>query len=762
MMTPTTGSALQGRATMLAKPAVKPRARGTAAARRMHAPSSPVAATGNGNGSSSSGGNAGGGASSSSASSSASSASSAGTAFDPRLSSDEIELWDDNGGPPTPLLDTVNYPVHLKNLSLPQLRQLCNELRSDIIHIVSKTGGHLGASLGVTELTVALHYVFNTPDDRIVWDVGHQAYGHKILTGRRSKMSTIRQGGGLSGFTNRSESEYDPFGAGHASTSVSAALGMAVGRDFKGRKNNCIAVIGDGAITGGMAYEAMNHAGFLDTNMVVILNDNQQVSLPTQYNGKNQDPVGGLSSALARLQANKPLRELREIAKGVSKQLPEPLQEATAKIDEYARGMISGSGSTLFEELGLYYIGPVDGHNLDDLIAVLQDVKSAATVGPVLVHVITEKGRGYAPAEAASDKMHGVGKYDPLTGVQVKAKSKAGSYTNYFADALVAEAELDSRVVGIHAAMGGGTGMNRFEKRFPDRTFDVGIAEQHAVTFAAGLATEGLVPFCAIYSSFLQRGYDQVVHDVSLQSLPVRFALDRAGLVGADGATHCGAFDTAYLGCLPNMVLMAPSNEAELCHAVATAIAIDDRPSALRFPRGTGIGVDMAALGVNPTTFKGKPWEIGKGVVLRSGRDVAFVCYGTLVNSALEAAEMLQQQAGVSATVVDMRFCKPLDTALLRSLAKEHEAIVTVEEGAIGGFASHVVQFLALDGALDLGKLKIRPMTLPDKYIEHGTQADQLAEAGLSSSHMAATALSVLGKKDAVASVRAAAGTRMV
>lgn len=403
-------------------------------------------------------------------------------------------------------------------------------------------------------------------------------------------MSTIRQGGGLSGFTNRTESEYDPFGAGHSSTSVSAALGMAVGRDFKARKNSCIAVIGDGAITGGMAYEAMNHAGFLDTNMIVILNDNQQVSLPTQYNGKNQDPVGGLSSALARLQANRPLRELREIAKGVSKQLPEPLQEATAKIDEYARGMISGSGSTLFEELGLYYIGPLDGHNLDDLIAVLQDVKSAATVGPVLVrgsssferererekrkqekkptfsffffhllptqpnpdllqvHVITEKGRGYAPAEAASDKMHGVGKYDPRTGVQVKAKTKAGSYTNYFADALVAEAELDSRVIGIHAAMGGGTGMNRFERRFPDRTFDVGIAEQHAVTFAAGLATEGLVPFCAIYSSFLQRGYDQVVHDVSLQNLPVRFALDRAGLVGADGATHCGAFDTAYLG----------------------------------------------------------------------------------------------------------------------------------------------------------------------------------------------------------------------
>ena len=414
------------------------------------------------------------------------------------------------------------------------------------------------------------------------------------------------------------------------------------------------------------------------------------MSLPTQYNGKNQDPVGALSSALARLQANRPLRELRELAKGVTKQLPEPLQEATAKIDEYARGMISGSGSTLFEELGLYYIGPVDGHNLDDLVAVLQEVKATETVGPVLIHVITEKGRGYAPAEAASDKMHGVGKYDPITGAQVVAKAAAPSYTNVFADALIAEAELDPRIVGIHAAMGGGTGMNRFEQRFPDRTFDVGIAEQHAVTLAAGLATEGLAPVVAIYSSFLQRGYDQVVHDVSLQSLPVRFAMDRAGLVGADGATHCGAFDTAFMGCLPNMVLMAPSNEAELCNAVATAIAIDDRPSCLRFPRGVGLGVDMAAAGVGPNC-KGTPWEVGKGVVRRQGRDVAIVAFGTLVNASLDAARQLEA-AGVSATVVDARFCKPLDTDLLRRLAKEHPAMITVEEGSVGGFAAHVMQ----------------------------------------------------------------------
>lgn len=667
------------------------------------------------------------------------------------LSVDELEAWSQEGaGPPTPLLDTINYPVHLKNLGLTDLKKLCKELRADLIHTVAKTGGHLGSSLGVVELTLALHYVFNTPEDKFIFDVGHQAYIHKMLTGRRGKMHTIRKQGGLSGFTKRSESPYDPFGAGHSSTSISAALGMAVGRDVKGRKNNVVAVIGDGAITGGMAYEAMNHAGFLDTNMIVILNDNQQVSLPTQYNGKNQEPVGALSSTLARLQANRQLRELREIAKGVTKQLPGVIQNATAKIDEYARGMISGTGSTLFEELGFYYIGPVDGHNLQDLIDVLLEIKATETVGPVLLHVVTEKGRGYLPAESASDKMHGVVQYDTVTGKQVKATSQTQSLTNYFADALVAEARKDARIVGIHAAMGGGTGMNRFEKVFPERVYDVGIAEQHAVTFAAGLACEGLAPFVAIYSSFLQRGYDQVVHDVSLQSLPVRFAMDRAGLVGADGATHCGAFDVAYMACLPNMVVMAPSNEAELINMVATCAEIDDRPSCFRFPRGSGIGVDLASEGVAPD-FKGTPVPIGKMRLRRSGADVVLVGYGNPVNDCLAAAELLQQ-AGISATVVDARFCKPLDTSFLRKLAREHPVMITVEEGSIGGFAAHVMQFLCLEGLLD-GNLKFRPMTLPDRYIEHGTQAEQLAEAGLDASHIAATVLTVLGKKKAVGSL---------
>jgi 1-deoxy-D-xylulose-5-phosphate synthase len=555
-------------------------------------------------------------------------------------------------------------------------------------------------------------------------------------------MSTIRTQGGLSGFTNRSESPYDPFGAGHSSTSLSSALGMAVGRDFKGRRNNVIAVIGDGAITGGMAYEAMNHAGFLDKNMIVILNDNQQVSLPTQYNGRNQEPVGALSSALARLQANRQLRELREIAKGVTKQLPDVVQNATAKIDEYARGMISGTGSTLFEELGFYYIGPVDGHNLQDVIDVLTEIKATETVGPVLLHVVTEKGRGYLPAETASDKMHGVVQYDTITGQQVKSKSK--SYTNYFADALVAEMKADSRIVGIHAAMGGGTGMNRVEKAYPERVFDVGIAEQHAVTFAAGLACEGIIPFCTIYSTFIQRGYDQVVHDVSLQNLPVRFAMDRGGLVGADGATHCGAFDVTFMACLPNMVVMAPSNEAELVNMVATAVAIDDRPSCFRFPRGNGLGIDLVSQGITPD-LKGTPLEVGKGVVRREGSDVALLGYGNSVNECLAAAEVLAA-AGVSATVVDARFCKPLDSTLVRRLATEHPVLISVEEGSIGGFAAHVMQFLALEGLLD-GNLKFRPMTLPDRYIEHGTQAEQLAEAGLTAKHIAATALTVLGKK---------------
>lgn len=561
-------------------------------------------------------------------------------------------------------------------------------------------------------------------------------------------MKSLRQTGGLAGFTKRAESSYDPFGAGHSSTSVSAGLGMAVGRDLKNKKNHVVSVIGDGAITGGMSYEAMNHAGFLDKNMIVILNDNQQVSLPTQYNGRNQDPVGALSSALARLQANRPLRELREIAKGVTKQLPEPIQEATVKIDEYARGMISGSGSTLFEELGLYYIGPVDGHNLDDLIAVLKEVKSTETVGPVLLHIVTEKGRGYLPAESASDKMHGVVKYDVKTGKQFKKQGKTMSYTNYFADALVAEAEQDSRVVAVHAAMAGGTGLYRFEKKFPDRVFDVGIAEQHGVTFSAGLACEGLIPFCTIYSTFLQRGYDQVVHDVCLQNLPVRFAMDRAGLVGADGSTHCGAFDIAYMACLPNMIVMAPSNEAELIHMVATAASIDDRPSCLRYPRGNGVGVDLAAESIGPD-MKGTPLEIGKGVVRREGTDVALVGYGSGVMESLKAASMLSEK-GVSCTVVDARFCKPLDGALLKQLAAEHPVMITVEEGSVGGFGCHVLSFMALEGLLD-GGVKVRPMTLPDRFIDQGAYSDQLSEAGLTASHITSTALKLLGKsKDAM------------
>ena len=664
------------------------------------------------------------------------------------VSLDEIRGWRENG-PATPVLDSVNYPVHIRNFSTKQLKELSKEVRSEVINSVSNSGGHLGSSLGVVELTVALHHVFNTPDDKIIFDVGHQAYPHKILTGRRKEMSTIRKSGGLSGFTKRDESEYDPFGAGHSSTSISAGLGMAVGRDMKGRKNNVISVIGDGAITGGMAYEAMNNAGYLDSNMIIILNDNKQVSLPTQYNGKTQDPVGGLSNTLARIQANKPLRELREIAKDVTRGLPGPIPDLTAKIDEYARGMISGSGSTLFEELGLYYIGPVDGHNIDELTAILKEVKNTESIGPVLIHVMTEKGSGYLPAMTASDKMHGVSTYDVQTGKQNKPVTKTMSYTNYFADSLIAEAERDSRIVGIHAAMGGGTGLNRFEKRFEDRTFDVGIAEQHAVTFAAGLACEGLVPMCAIYSTFLQRGYDQIVHDVALQNLPVRFAMDRAGLVGADGATHCGAFDVAYLACVPNMVVMAPSNEAELCHMVATSIAIDDRPSAFRFPRGNGIGVDMAANGVG-SDLKGQVLEIGKGVVRREGTDIAVVGYGQSVNQCLAAAEMLSEH-GISVTVVDARFCKPLDTGLLRRLAKEHPAMITVEEGSIGGFGSHVMNFLALEGLLD-GNLKFRPMCLPDKWIEHGSPAQQLEEAGLTSSQIASTVLAVLGRpKDSLA-----------
>ncbi|KAK8671067.1 hypothetical protein V6N13_037676 [Hibiscus sabdariffa] len=641
--------------------------------------------------------------------------------------------------PPTPLLDTINYPIHMKNLSVKELKQLADELRSDVIFNVSKTGGHLGSSLGVVELTVALHYVFNAPRDKILWDVGHQSYPHKILTGRRDKMHTMRQTNGLAGFTKRAESEYDCFGTGHSSTTISAGLGMAVGRDLKGERNNVVAVIGDGAMTAGQAYEAMNNAGYLDSDMIVILNDNKQVSLPTANLDGPIPPVGALSSALSRLQSNRPLRELREVAKGVTKQIGGPMHELAAKVDEYARGMISGSGSTLFEELGLYYIGPVDGHNIDDLVSILKEVKTTKTTGPVLIHVVTEKGRGYPYAERADDKYHGVVKFDPATGKQFKGSSVTQSYTTYFAEALIAEAEADKNIVAIHAAMGGGTGLNLFLRRFPERCFDVGIAEQHAVTFAAGLACEGLKPFCAIYSSFMQRAYDQVVHDVDLQKLPVRFAMDRAGLVGADGPTHCGAFDVTFMACLPNMVVMAPSDEAELFHMVATAAAIDDRPSCFRYPRGNGIGVQL------PPGNKGVPLEIGKGRVLIEGERVALLGYGSAVQSCLAAASLLESH-GLKLTVVDARFCKPLDHSLIRELAKSHEVLITVEEGSIGGFGSHVAQFLALDGLLD-GKVKWRPVVLPDRYIDHGSPADQLAEAGLTPSHIAATVFNVLGQK---------------
>mmetsp|Transcript_6505 Transcript_6505/g.23874 ORF Transcript_6505/g.23874 Transcript_6505/m.23874 type:complete len:732 (-) Transcript_6505:544-2739(-) len=647
--------------------------------------------------------------------------------------------------PATPLLDTVNYPVHLKNLSMEQLKQVAKELRADLIYNVSQTGGHLGSSLGVVELTVALNYVFDQPEDRIIWDVGHQAYPHKMLTGRRKQMNTMRRTRGLSPFTKRSESPFDCFGAGHSSTSISAGLGMAVARDMQGRSNHVIAVIGDGAITGGMAYEAMNNAGYLDTNMVIILNDNQQVSLPTQYNSLNQDPVGALSSTFARLQSSKPLRELRESAKAITKQMPVPVQEVTAKVDEYARGMISGSGSTLFEELGLYYIGTVDGHNLQDLVAILEEVKSTRSVGPVLIHTVTEKGRGYSYAEAAQDKYHGVSTFDVASGKQKKSSGGIPSYTQVFADALIGEASRDESVVAVHAAMGGGTGLNHFERFFADRTFDVGIAEQHAVTFAAGLAVEGLKPVCTIYSTFLQRGFDQVVHDVALQKLPVRFAMDRAGLVGEDGPTHAGAYDVAFMACLPDMVVMAPMNEAELCHMVATSIAIDDRPSCFRYPRGAGVGIDLEEEGVtmgNPG-YRGKVIEVGKGQILQEGTDLCLLGYGTCTNRCLEAAKMLEE-LDISVTVADARFCKPLDTSLIRQLAKNHAAMITVEEGSIGGFASHVLQFLALDGLLD-GNLKVRPLTLPDRPIEHGAFEMQLLEAGLSSSQIASSALSLLG-----------------
>ena len=634
----------------------------------------------------------------------------------------------------TPLLDTVRVPADLRRLEPHQLPQLANELRQEMIEAVSITGGHLGAGLGVVELTVALHYLFDTPNDRLIWDVGHQSYPHKILTGRRDRIRTLRQGGGLSGFTRRSESEYDPFGAAHSSTSISAALGMAVARDLDGRRNHVIAVIGDGAMSAGMAYEAMNNAGSMDSRLIVILNDNDMSIAP---------PVGAMSAYLSRLLSSKPYRSFRHIGKEVTKRFPRSFKETARRAEEYARGLMTGG--TLFEELGFYYIGPIDGHNLDHLLPVLRNVRDSQEEGPVLVHVVTQKGHGYAPAEAAADKYHGVGKFDVVTGALAKAPSNAPSYTRVFADALIREAEADPRIVAITAAMPSGTGLNRFAERFPERCFDVGIAEQHAVTFAAGLATEGYKPFAAIYSTFLQRAYDQVVHDVAIQRLPVRFAIDRAGLVGADGPTHAGAYDVTYLGCLPGFVIMAAADEAELVHMVATAAAIDDRPCAFRYPRGEGVGVELPA--------RGEPLEIGKGRILREGTAVALLSFGARLQECLKAADDLATR-GLSATVADARFCKPLDEDLVRRLAVEHDVLITVEEGAIGGFASHVLQFLATAGLLDLG-LKVRPMVLPDRFIDHDKPERQYDEAGLNARHIVATALQALGYDSTQAPARA-------
>ena len=635
----------------------------------------------------------------------------------------------------TPLLDRVRLPADLRKLKPAQLRQLADELRLDMIHAVSHTGGHLGAGLGVVELTVALHYVFNTPDDRLIWDVGHQAYPHKILTGRRDRICTLRQGGGLSGFTKRAESEYDPFGAAHSSTSISAGLGMAVARDLSGGDNNVIAVIGDGAMSAGMAYEAMNNAGSIGSRLVVILNDNDMSIAP---------PVGAMSAYLARLLSSHPYLSLRDIAKQVAQKLPHSIERAARKWEEYARGM--ATGGTLFEELGFYYVGPIDGHNLDHLLPVLQNVKEAEG-GPILVHVVTQKGKGYGPAEAAADKYHGVVKFDVVSGTQHKAPSNVPSYTKIFAKGLIAEAEADDKIVAITAAMPSGTGLDAFGKAFPDRTFDVGIAEQHAVTFAAGLATEGYKPFVAIYSTFLQRAYDQVVHDVAIQSLPVRFAMDRAGLVGADGPTHAGAFDVTYLACLPNFVVMAAADEAELMHMVATAASINDRPSAVRYPRGEGVGVELPS--------KGTPLEIGKGRVIREGTTVAILSLGTRLQEALEASEKLATY-GYSTTVADARFAKPLDEDLIRRLAQTHDVVITVEEGAIGGFGSHVLQFLAREGLLDNG-LKVRPMVLPDVFIDQDKPEAMYETAGLNASGIVQTALDALGR-DADAERRDAVG----
>nr|WP_232845769.1 1-deoxy-D-xylulose-5-phosphate synthase [Aurantimonas marina] len=609
----------------------------------------------------------------------------------------------------TPLLDQIASPADLRRFKESELRQVADELRADLIDAVSKTGGHLGAGLGVVELTVALHYVFDTPDDRLIWDVGHQAYPHKILTGRREKMRTVRQEGGLSGFAKRTESEYDPFGAGHSSTSISAGLGMAVARDLAGGTNNVVAVIGDGAMSAGMAYEAMNNAGALDARLIVILNDNDMSIAP---------PTGAMSAYLARLVSGKTYRTLRNRAKSLSQHLPDFMREGARKTEEYTRGFFTGG--TLFEELGFYYVGPIDGHDLDHLLPVLKNVRDAQT-GPILVHVVTRKGKGYAPAEDSDDKYHGVSKFDVITGAQAKSKGNAPSYTSVFAETLIQEAHEDDRIVAVHAAMPDGTGLDKFGAVFPARTFDVGIAEQHAVTFCAGLASEGYKPFAAIYSTFLQRAYDQIVHDVAIQKLPVRFAIDRAGYVGADGPTHAGAFDTGFLCPLPGMVVMAAADEAELRHMVRTATLYDDGPISFRYPRGNGTGVDLPE--------RGEALAIGKGRIVKEGTKVAILSFGSRLADSLAAAEELDT-FGLSTTVADARFAKPLDADLIARLARDHEVLILVEEGASGGFATQVLGHLAVRGLLDHG-LKVRPLTMPDRFVDHAAPEAMVKTAAL-------------------------------
>ena len=626
----------------------------------------------------------------------------------------------------TPLLDQITFPADLRKFKEEDLRQIADELRAELVDAVSQTGGHLGASLGVVELTTAIHYVFNTPDDILIWDVGHQCYPHKILTGRRDRIRTIRQKGGLSGFTKRSESEYDPFGAAHSSTSISAGLGFAQGRDFSGKDNDVVAVIGDGSMTAGMAYEAMNNAGANGNRMIVVLNDNEMSIAP---------PVGALNSYLTRLLSSKQYRGLRELGHEIAEKLPHPIEMAAKRAEEYARGMFTGG--TLFEELGFYYVGPIDGHNLSHLIPVLKNLKESELPGPVLLHAVTVKGKGYEPAEKSTHRYHGVASFDVSSGEQNKGTSNAPAYTKVFAENLIKHANVDDKIVGLTGAMPDGTGMDLFEKVHPERMFDVGIAEQHAVTFAAGLAAEGYKPFAAIYSTFLQRAFDQVVHDVAIQKLPVRFAIDRAGLVGSDGQTHAGSFDIAYLGCLPNFVLMACSDEAELCHMIATAVAYDEGPCAFRFPRGESVGVEMPEIG--------EILEIGKGRILREGSKLAILSYGGRMVEVQKAADNLEAK-GLSTTIADARFAKPLDTKLVEKLAKEHEVLITIEEGSMGGFASRVLDHL-IRNDLIRPTLKVRPMTLPDKFQDQASPYDMYDEAQLNAKHIEATALAALGEE---------------